>query len=152
NRATANARSVLALIATDTRCDDPCMFRVSGTHAAAEMASLRQYLSREFVRCDEPLLEVKVASNVPLVSRALRAAGMGRHVFGQIACSGLAEGVLIVASATPRVAAEDLAPQGDPKHEKARFSRALADLRAEYGRSAGSARDASAAILQAHLG
>jgi phosphoenolpyruvate-protein phosphotransferase len=152
NGATANARSVLALVATDTRLDDPCMFRLSGADSAAALAALRDYLCGEFVRCDEPLLEVKAVPGAPLVSRALRAAGLGRHMLGQIACPGLGEGLLVIASAVPRLAAADLAPQGDAAHERVRIGRALAELRADYARSAGAARGASAAVLQAHLG
>src|SRR5437660_1618133 len=55
NKATANLKSVLSIIAADVRLDDPCSIRVEGADETVAGAALQRFVSHELPHCDAPL-------------------------------------------------------------------------------------------------
>ncbi len=145
----ADARSVLALIATETRSGDPCALHIAGSDEAAARGGLADFLKRVFPDCDEALDRAAAVRPAPTVPRSLLAAGLDACHAGQVVCGGLGWGRLRV-YAEP-LAASAAAPAGSGAAEAARFEAAVqaveADLRYSLQRVDGTA----AAILKVHL-
>ena len=51
----ANAKSILAIVAADIRHRDDCRIQVSGTDEQNALAALSKFLRDEFPRCDDSL-------------------------------------------------------------------------------------------------
>src|SRR5690348_11976203 len=54
----ANAKSVLAIIATDIRHEDECTLRIQGTDEQAALNAMRRFIEEELPVCDEPAAEI----------------------------------------------------------------------------------------------
>lgn len=146
----ADSRSVLALVATETRPGDPCELRIEGPDEADAQRVLEDFLARVYPGSDEPIARGQERTTGPVLPRSLRAAGLETFHPGQIACAGLGRGRLLVLPAVAVPAAAQNAPVGSREEESARIRRALGlvagDLERELADSAGTA----AAILKAH--
>src|SRR5262249_50019422 len=55
---TANAKSVLAIIATDIRHGDECRIRIHGADEDAAVGAMRRFIERDLPGCDEPAPEI----------------------------------------------------------------------------------------------
>ncbi len=62
----ANAKSILAIVGTDVRLGDICVFTVSGPDERESMAALNIFLRDKFPHCDAPLLATKTGTAGPL--------------------------------------------------------------------------------------
>ncbi|CAH0532754.1 Multiphosphoryl transfer protein 1 [Vibrio stylophorae] len=51
----ANAKSVLSLIGTDTLLDDPCQLTIDGHDEETAFAALREFIEKDLPACDAPL-------------------------------------------------------------------------------------------------
>lgn len=151
--ATANASSVLSLIAADVRAGDECRVSVSGRDACAACAALRLFVERDLPACDEPLAELvaEACAQTVALPRALRSASISFHA-GLAVSRGVGRGkvVIIGGAALPRELSEEAAT--DARRERERFMRAAAAVRARTGEMmARGASRAETAILKAHL-
>lgn len=150
----ANARSVLALVGTDTRAGDPCRLAASGPGAVEAFAMLTAFLAGPFLQCDEPLPVPAAATpaETALLPRSLRAAGLENYLVGQVACRGLGRGAAVVASGfvVPALVASE--PPQPAAVEQGRFSSALERLLANCRAAIARARGVEAEVLRAHLG
>jgi phosphoenolpyruvate-protein phosphotransferase len=151
--ATANAKSVLSLIAADVRAGDECRLRATGRDARAACEALSRFVERDLPACDEPLAELvaDACARAVALPRALRSASVSFHA-GLAVSRGVGRGkVVILGGATlPRELVEEVA--ADARRERERFMRASSAVRARTGEMI--ARGASAAeraILKAHL-
>jgi fructose-specific PTS system IIA-like component len=70
----ANAKSILAIVGTDVRLNDTCVFTVNGPGEREDMAALSTFLRDKFPHCDSPLTATKNETAAPL-SPCLRDAG-----------------------------------------------------------------------------
>lgn len=150
----ANAKSVLALVGTESREGDPCRLRFEGADEAAACALLAPFVGAPLAHCDLPLEPQQASApqspDSLALPRVLRAAGLGQHHTGRIVCGGIAKGALVfLEHAKPVPKPRD--PGSSPVSEFARFHAAGATLRAYYQRLAAATHGPAAAVLQAHL-
>jgi fructose-specific PTS system IIA-like component len=151
--ATANAKSVLSLIAADVRAGDECRLRATGRDAKTARDTLVRFIERDLPACDEPLAEFVADAGARAVAlpRALRSASVSFHA-GLAVSRGVGRGkvVIIGGAALPRVFVEEAAT--DSRRERERFVRASSAVRARMGEmiARGASRQETA-ILKAHL-
>ncbi len=70
----ANGKSILAMVGTDVRLGDTCVFTVSGSDEQKAIDGLKAFLHDKFPHCDAPLTAAKIETATPL-SPGLRDAG-----------------------------------------------------------------------------
>lgn len=148
----ARVTNVLALVATDTNQHDACRLVVEGEDADAAFAALTGYLSGAFLRCDDPPPVAAGPAEGSSLPRSLRAAGLGEHWRGTVACRGLGWGRVVTVAglaAPPELLAE--ASRGTDV-ELERFDQAVAALLEQLARARRTATGPEAGLLQAHLG
>jgi multiphosphoryl transfer protein len=146
--AEADAKSILALIATDTRSGDRCLLRIEGPGAGRAEKALRALLA------DLPRREAEAAA-IPGAAPAARPRLLVLEktlVFaGAPAAPGIVLGPAAVFRSVPEVASIE-SPAGSPAEETAAFRQALADLVAELLAARTAAADRTErGILDAHL-
>ena len=78
NRRRADARSVLALVASDTCAGDPCRLEISGPDQARAALALRDFLSRRLPHADDDLAPAVEAAS-PKGRRPTRRKRQDRH-------------------------------------------------------------------------
>ncbi len=145
----ANLRSVLALVATDTRQGDLCRLEIAGNDEEAAVTALRDFVGGAFLECDEPA-PVEASTEI-LIPRALRAAGLQAYHAGQIACRGLGLGHVVIAGGFKVPSNLEHERPENAAAELARFERAHRSLVHELETAARQARGPEAAVLSAHL-
>jgi fructose-specific PTS system IIA-like component len=89
----ANVKSILALVGTDVRLGDTCVFTVNGPDEPEAMAVLSAFLKDKFPHCDSPLTGTKTGTAAPL-SPCLRDAGATIHR-GQPVVPGIGRGRVV---------------------------------------------------------
>jgi len=146
----ADARSVLALVGTDTRHTDPCRLTVAGPDEEMAGEALTAYLAGAFLRCDETMPESSHGAASSTVPRSLLAAGVGSPHLGAIACRGLGQGILVTVRASAPPSAMPTEPAKSPEEERTRLATALASVQTSYDRQILVSRGAAADVLKAH--
>ena len=145
----ASLKSVLAMVGTDTRLEDPCRITVQGADEQAVLATVSAFIREKFPHCDDALLASGPAREISLPP-CLRDAG-GKIWRGTPAVGGIGHGcvVRIGGFAIPIV----LAPMGgvDPIIEQRRINEALATLDKTYqGLLERAAGKTAGDVIQAH--
>jgi len=149
---TANAKSVLALVGTDTRHSDPCRLVFQGADEEAACSRVVSFLSGPFAACDEPLvIETPAASDELRLPRSLNAAGLQRFHRGASACRGVGQGRAMVIGAFVLPPTLRTQKAGDSAQEHAAVRAAAAAVQNDLERSLNLARGTEAAVLKAHL-
>jgi multiphosphoryl transfer protein len=97
----ADAKSVLALIGSDTLLDDPCRLRVVGADAEAALAALRRLVLEDLPR-DEAAVEEAPPPTGPGLPWFL-ARGQGAYFLGQAAGAGVVRGPAYVHQPGPEL-------------------------------------------------
>ena len=146
----ANARSVLELVGTDTRAGDACRAEISGVDEHDAALALQRFVGQELAACDEPLAISEPAAAV-VIPRSLRAAGLAHFETGVIACPGLGGGRAVSAggfAVPPLLATERPAAAAV---ELARFADAAEQVARDLELALRTARGATAGIIRAHL-
>lgn len=90
---TADAKSILALISTDTLIDDGCLLTFSGNDSEQAIAVVKTYIANEFPHCDEELNTQKKDDSIVLPQSLLR-----HHptlITGNNLVPGIAKGQLV---------------------------------------------------------
>ena len=142
---TANAKSVLALVGTDTRHSDPCRLVFQGGDEAAACSRVVRFLSGPFTACDETLVNESPASPDQLrLPRSLKAAGLQRFHRGESACRGVGQGRAVVIGEFVLPPAFRTQQAGDAAQEHAAFCTAAAAVQNDLERSLNSANATSA--------
>jgi len=148
----ANAKSVLALVATLTRQGDECTVCVAGDDEASAFAEMERFVSSELPLCDQesPPTEPVRGAGGPL-PRVLRADGV-RLIHGLAAGGGIGRGPASLVMG--KTGWPDLADRTavSPEEEVAHLERAIAQVgaRLRLGLS-GAGNDTERAITGAHL-
>jgi len=149
---TANAKSVLALVGTDTRHSDPCRLVFQGADEAAAFSRVTGFLSGSFASCDKPLvIETPAASDELRLPRSLNAAGLQRFHRGASACRGVGQGRAVVIGAFVLPPTLRTQKARDATQEHAAFRTAAAAVQNDLERSLNLALGTEAAVLKAHL-
>ncbi len=145
---TANGKSILAMVGTDIRQGDACVFTVSGPDEREAMAVLTTFLRDTFPHCDAPLTATKAEAEAPL-SPCLRDAGATIHR-GQPVVPGIGRGRVVrfgqfsIPPSLPRNGVTDT------EKEWRRLEMSLAKLNAAYDHRLGTAKDIEAALIKVH--
>jgi phosphoenolpyruvate-protein phosphotransferase len=149
---TADARSVLALVATLARYHDDCTLRIAGDDEADAMAGMQRFVAAELPLCDEeePQAAPAAGAGRPL-PRLLRGEGVQIHR-GVPASGGVGRGRAVVLA--ERLGPPDVARYGtrSAEEETAMFEGALAEAGAQGRRGLRAAGNATErAIVEARL-
>jgi multiphosphoryl transfer protein len=150
NRAKANLKSVLAIIAADVRQGDDCCVRVEGPDEDSARAALRHFIDHDLPLCDAPPIEI-AAPDTQALPRALRQTGVSCY-FGTAVSRGIGHGAVVVtgALALPRGLMGESAL--DSNREQQKLERAISAVRGRIETMlARKASAVEAAILRAHL-
>jgi len=150
NRATANLKSVLAIIAADVRQGDDCCVRVVGPDEESAQVALRRFIDHDLPLCDESPVEI-AAPNTQALPRALRQTGVSCY-FGTAVSRGIGQGVVVVTGGLALPRGLEAENGQDSSREQEKLGRAIAAVRGRI--EAVLARQTSAveaAILRAHL-
>ncbi len=147
----ADARSVLALVASATREGDECALLIAGADEAAAGDALRRLVAVELPLCDEGVTAAPPAGGERMLPRALR----GDHLSvlrGTAASGGIGRAVALAVTSWRGFGDLDAGARGTPDEEMAKVAAALAEVGTAL-RSAGAAaaNDTERAVLRAHL-
>ncbi len=146
----ANAKSVLALIASDIREGDPCRLRTDGPGAAEALASLRGFVDDVLPGCDAPLSCGETQAEIRL-PRRLRESGIRWHG-GTTVCPGVGQGRIVFVGIRTLPTDPQEGSVLSPKEEAGRVRSAVTDLRAALdARLVARPSEVEAGILRAHL-
>lgn len=154
----ANLHSVLGLVGTDTHFGDPCRVEIAGADATAARAEFEHFLRGRFVRCEDSEERLPGTAKAGAESAAgkvdlppaLRAAGVGRLLVGQVVSGGVGEGNLqFIQSRGLSVPAEGAAGAGPAGEEWARFAAALEAVRAMRAAGQGNGHGPAGSIWRA---
>src|SRR5438067_4201286 len=92
---TANAKSVLAIIAADIRYEDECTLRVQGSDEQAALNAMRRFIEEELPICDEPVAEIAPNGSGRTLPRPLQHSAASYH-FGVGVIRGIGEGKVVL--------------------------------------------------------
>ncbi len=144
----ANGKSILAMVGTDVRMGDSCVFTVSGPDEHEAMAGLRAFLRDKFPHCDAPLTATKTEAATPL-SPCLRDAGATIYR-GQRVVPGIGRGRVVpfgkfsIPPSLPRHGVTDT------EMEWQRLEAALEKLNATYLQRLGRTKHIEAELVKVH--
>lgn len=147
----ADAKSVLALIGSDTLFEDPCLLRLTGPDAADAAEALRRLILEELPRDEAAAEQAPPPPGPPLPWILTR--GDGARFIGQAASPGIVIGLAHVhdPEAEPERKPGRIEP-GRAADERARFAAAVREQAEALGRRRDAAGETTArAILGAHL-
>jgi phosphoenolpyruvate-protein phosphotransferase len=162
NRRRADAKSVLALVASDTCGGDPCRLEISGADPAPAARVLRDFLARILPHADDDLAppcgtagkaaspwgQTAEASCLPPVFQE----GSSQCLRGRALSPGLGRGPAARVGGTLSLPRRFAAGETNVKKELRLFRSACREVAADLRLSAESARDRNASgILRAHL-
>ena len=144
----ANGKSILAMVGTDVRQGDACVFTVSGPDEREAMAVLSNFLRDKFPHCDAPLTVTKAEAEAPL-SPCLRDAGATIYR-GQRVVPGIGRGRAVqfgkfsIPPSLPRNGVTDT------EKEWRRLEAALEKLNAAYDHRLGTTKGIEAELVKVH--
>lgn len=146
----ADARSVLELVSTNTQSGDPCRMTFEGVDEDAAHRALARWLEQEFPGCDDaPEAEIPVSKGK--IPRALRELGIERSVVGIPVSPGIGVGVVVAVGRGEIPESAFPAAPGLKEDELRRYEEAIAALSAEYDTQiAGAQSRAEREIVNAH--
>ena len=147
----ANARSVLALMGTDSHRHDPCRLVIAGLDGDLAKADLVAFIENRFARTDEADSGERGERTQALIPRSLREAGLSQFHAGEVACRGIGWGRIMRASSFQRPVESATEVRTDVGRELAQFTDALARVREDYVHAANRSGGPAASILKAHL-
>jgi multiphosphoryl transfer protein len=151
NGLAGNCKSVLGIIATDTRHGDRCSVQVEGSDEQAAYQALLRFVQESLPRCDVSLDGAPEAAGVNTLPRVLQAAKVN-CIFGVPVCRGIGHGKVVVARklVLPENISAPVASHPDQELEQLRD--AVAAVRRRIGEKLKHSPTATgAAVLQADL-
>lgn len=148
---TANAKSVLAIIAADVRYEDECSLRIQGSDEQAALNTMRRFVEEELPVCDEPAAEIATNGAGRTLPRFLQHSATHYH-FGVGVVRGIAQGkiVLVRGISLPQQLGHE--KQQGPRAEQERVMRAIGAVRLRIEEMLSrQVTSTEAALLKAHL-
>ena len=148
NNKIGNADSVLSMIACDIACNDNCLVTLEGDSCQESEKKLRNYLSGEFLTCDEALPEVQEGQRpLPYI---LQQQEMNYHR-GVAVSGGIGRGEIIrLGEPVLQISCESV-EQGTVAEESAKLERARQRLMTIMEKQAQRASAEEKAVNEAHL-
>ena len=150
NGITADGKSVLSLIGTDTLHDDPCRIRIHGPDEIAAWGALKHLLEEDIPRKEAETEQIipAAATDVPRILVQEQAV-----VFRAIpAGAGVVRGRVRIYDPGLEVKVEESRTSRPPEEEQKAFLAATESLEAEMRRHLGEKKDATErAVIKAHL-
>ncbi|NLH83493.1 MAG: phosphoenolpyruvate--protein phosphotransferase [Phyllobacteriaceae bacterium] len=147
---TADAKSALALIGTDTLLDDDCVVLIDGGDESQAFETLDRFIRQEFPLCDEAL-PPPVAANDPGEPLPRSLAALDPVVVrGRAVADGVAVGTLVALGGLDFDALPAF-PLADVEAEEGRLARAVTALRTALEAQRAVATGPAADVLGAHL-
>jgi multiphosphoryl transfer protein len=128
NGLTANARSVLAIIAADIRHGDRCSLHITGPDQQTAHAALLRFVEQTLPTCDVPLATVSASNHKSSIPRMLQAA-KAICVFGTAVSRGIGQGKVVLVKKMTLPDHSRPATPTDPQHELDRIKDALTAVR-----------------------
>ncbi|HUA14340.1 MAG TPA: phosphoenolpyruvate--protein phosphotransferase [Verrucomicrobiae bacterium] len=151
NGLSANAKSVLGIIAADIRFKDRCALRVTGRDEDAARAALRRFLEDTLSGCDVPLADIAAPVGRGAIPRALLAAKTN-CLSGVPVSRGIAQGKVVPLKRMALPNKVGSASGGDPLRELDRIKEAISAVRQRIGEKLKySVTPVGVAVLQADL-
>jgi multiphosphoryl transfer protein len=132
NGLTANAKSVLGIIAADIRQGDRCSLQTTGADEHAAQAALRKFVEEALPRCDVPTSGAVGSSSVGKLPRALQAA-KANCVAGTPVSRGLARGKIVILRRISLPRGAKSAATHNPQYELERIEEAVSAVRHRIG-------------------
>jgi fructose-specific PTS system IIA-like component len=152
SRQEADAKSVLSLVIADVKSGEPCKIVFSGKDHRAAFDAVTQFLTGDFLSCDEALPEVEAKAGVVRLPRSLRKAGPKKFHIGRGLIGGIGWGKAVVAGGLKLPAGLESQKADDPAQEQETVARAIATV---CGRLSAGIKSAVYAqeteVLKAHL-
>jgi phosphoenolpyruvate-protein phosphotransferase len=152
NRRRADAKSVLALVASDTCGGDPCRLEISGADPEHAARVLRDFLARILPHADDDLAPPREGTVEPPCLPPVFQDGACRCLQGRALSQGLGRGPAARVGGSLSLPRRFAAGEANAKKELRLFRAACREVAADLRRNAAAARDRNAAgILRAHL-
>jgi len=152
NNRRADARSVLALVASDTCGGDPCRLEISGPDQERAARVLRDFLDRRLPHADDELAPEKKGTAGPACLPPVFLDGAQQLLQGLTLSPGLGRGPAARVGGAVSWPRRFAAGKKNVKQELQLFRAACAEVAADLRREAVSARERNASgILRAHL-
>ena len=126
-----DAKSVLGILSTDIRLNDPCRLTTSGSDAREAMTALSGFIEKEFPGCDQPLVQLAGSASVRSLPPMLKAAGT-EMLFGTPVSAGIGWGRVLRMGGLCIPASLDRGLESDAAGEMCRFDTILARVEKSY--------------------
>src|SRR4051794_32676221 len=129
---TANAKSVLSMVAADVRHRDACVISISGPDEDRAEPELRRFVRDVLPTCDDQIADMKATAEEMILPRSLRAAGLQDYYRGLAVSGGIGWGNVVLLNS--RALPADESVNGHPvdaAREQKRFDEARQSLQAE---------------------
>ncbi len=151
NNATANVKSVLAIISSDVRLGDRCLVQANGPDEHSAHAALQHLIGEVLPGCDVPLATVVGLDRNQSLPRVLQTAGVSSS-FGLPVSGGFVRGKVVIVSGMTLPRTLQAKSGLDAGWELERLQRALTTVRSRIREKVAHAiSPTAAAILQADL-
>jgi fructose-specific PTS system IIA-like component len=151
NGLVGNCKSVLGIIATDTRHGDRCAVQVEGPDERAAYEALLRFAQESLPQCDVPLDDAPEAASVNTLPRVLQAAKVN-CIFGVPVSRGIGQGKVVIVRQMALPNNISGAVASDPDQELEQIRNAVAVVRRRIGEKLKHSPTATgAAVLRADL-
>jgi phosphoenolpyruvate-protein phosphotransferase len=149
--ASANLKSVLAIIAADVKHGDQCVIRISGTDEAEAAQNLRSYIAEIFPSSDVPLSTASSTPEHGALPRSLQT--LSEHAkFGTAVSPGIGQGKVVTIGGLRLPTRISEAPASDSVTERQLAERAIEAVRSRIRQKLANPLSATeAAVLNADL-
>jgi phosphoenolpyruvate-protein phosphotransferase len=152
NRRRADAKSVLALVASDTCGGDPCRLEISGADPVHAARALRDFLARVLPHADDDLASPWGKTAEPSCLPPVFQEGSGQCLRGRALSAGLGRGPAARVGGSLSLPRRFAAGETNAKKELRLLRAACREVAADLRHSTEAARDRNASgILRAHL-
>ncbi len=147
----ANAKSVLSLIGTDTLQGDPCLVFIEGKDEDAAFQKLFSFIQHEFPHCDAPLEQTKLNDGeLSILPRNFSNLNIP-VIRGHAVSSGFGSGQLVQVGAINFDNLNDLPENRTIAEEKAALSKGLKQLYRTFELQITTANHTEAEVITAHI-
>ncbi len=147
----ANAKSVLSLVAADVRHGDACQLKCDGADERVAVDALATFVRDVLPGSDGPIVSAAVApSAAKPLPRSLVAAGAFSPLCGVAVSPGIGLGTVVAVGGWTVPAAVLDRPAGSVEQERAAFADARRQLSLALSTKSAAARGAEAEVLRAH--
>ncbi|MDF2155174.1 phosphoenolpyruvate--protein phosphotransferase [Vibrio sp. CAU 1672] len=145
-----NAKSVLALIGTDTLLGDECLITIEGQDEEVALEQLKQFIANEFPHCDAPLATAAQEESLTPLPRNFSNLNVA-HIRGRSVSDGFGQGVLTAMGTVNFDAFTDLPHARSLGEEKSQLKSGLEAIVKSLNIQLSSAEHTEGEVIKAHL-